>query len=47
MVFQFELHDIDGSGDTMVPRQFQLSEMKAIITKWQIEMIKAGGWNSL
>jgi hypothetical protein len=47
MVFQFELHDIDGSNDPMVPKSFAIPEFKAVITKWQTAIIKAGGWNSL
>jgi hypothetical protein len=48
MIFQFELHDLDGSEThPMKPRKWELSELKQIVDKWQIEMINAGGWNSL
>lgn len=45
MVFSFEHTAIDGEGEKWNYRPWKLTEFKAILTKWQLEVKK--GWNSL
>ncbi|THH10431.1 hypothetical protein EW145_g1337 [Phellinidium pouzarii] len=49
MVFQFELMDIDSSGQTrdnpLVPRKWKLTEFKEVINRWQIFLREEGFWN--
>ncbi|KAJ1310693.1 hypothetical protein OPQ81_009219 [Rhizoctonia solani] len=47
MMFQFELADIDGTHNPLVPRNPSLPEIKSVINKWQTFMFNNGGWNSL
>ncbi|KAL7415802.1 glycoside hydrolase family 13 protein [Mrakia frigida] len=48
MVFQFEIADMDGEPESpMRARKWTLSTLKEIIGRWQVDMIAAGGWNSL
>ena len=48
MVFQFEIADMDGEPESpMKARKWTLSTLKEIIGRWQMDMIAAGGWNSL
>lgn len=47
MVFQFELMDIDsGAGGKWDIRPWRLSDLKRIMTKWQVAL-HGKGWNSL
>ena len=49
MVFQFELMDIDSSGQTrdnpLIPRQWKLTEFKEVINRWQTYLRDEGFWN--
>ncbi len=49
MVFQFEHVDIDigPDGKWGVIGDWQLTDLKEILSKWQYEMQENGGWNSL
>jgi oligo-1,6-glucosidase len=48
MVFTFHHMDIDGAFDQpLIPRQWNLPELKAVINKWQIHMHDYDGWNSV
>ncbi|KAI5120424.1 hypothetical protein M0805_006924 [Coniferiporia weirii] len=51
MVFQFELMDIDSSGqsrdDPLVPRKWKLAELKEVINRWQTYLRAEGFWNSV
>jgi len=48
MIFQFEIADMDGEPESpMKARKWTLSTLKEIIGRWQMDMIAAGGWNSL
>ncbi|CAE7108312.1 unnamed protein product [Rhizoctonia solani] len=47
MMFQFELADVDGVHNPLIPRIPTLPEMKSVINKWQTFMFNHGGWNSL
>ena len=49
MVFQFEVVDLDRKGNgpcPLTPRQYQLSELKQIVTKWQTFKRDDGFWNA-
>ncbi|TKA43122.1 hypothetical protein B0A54_06070 [Friedmanniomyces endolithicus] len=45
-IFQFEQQEVDGYPQ-LVPKDYQLSEFKEITSRWQVEMQKRGGWNSI
>ncbi|KAK3111286.1 hypothetical protein LTR53_013611 [Teratosphaeriaceae sp. CCFEE 6253] len=49
MIFNFEIVEgIDhGSGGKFSPKQWQMSELKTIVNKWQRFMYENGGWNAL
>ncbi|CAE6466254.1 unnamed protein product [Rhizoctonia solani] len=47
MMFQFELADVDGTHNPLIPRNPSLPEIKLVINKWQTFMFNNGGWNSL
>ncbi|CCO34855.1 hypothetical protein BN14_08964 [Rhizoctonia solani AG-1 IB] len=47
MMFQFELADIDGTHNPLIPRNPSLLDIKSVINKWQAFMFNHGGWNSL
>ncbi|ORY23124.1 alpha-glucosidase [Naematelia encephala] len=46
MIFQFEQQEVDGYPQ-LVPRDYLLSELKAITSRWQVGMQERGGWNSI
>ncbi|KAK0947534.1 hypothetical protein LTR29_001142 [Friedmanniomyces endolithicus] len=45
-IFQFEQQEVDGYPQ-LVPKDYQLSEFKEITSRWQVEIQKRGGWNSI
>ncbi|KAK5727558.1 hypothetical protein LTR15_003458 [Elasticomyces elasticus] len=49
MIFNFDIVEgIDhGSGGKFSPKQWQMSELKTIVNKWQHVMHDHGGWNAL
>jgi len=48
MVFTFHHMDVDGAFDQpLIPRKWNLSELKTTINKWQTHMHAYGGWNSV
>ncbi|CAE6450622.1 unnamed protein product [Rhizoctonia solani] len=47
MMFQFELADVDGTHNPLIPRNPRLPEIKSVINKWQTFMFNNRGWNSL
>ncbi|KAK9326847.1 glycoside hydrolase superfamily [Lipomyces starkeyi] len=48
MIFHFEIVDMDiGVGGKFTPKQWQLSSLKNIVSKWQSFMINNDGWNAL
>ncbi|KAK3704664.1 hypothetical protein LTR37_013763 [Vermiconidia calcicola] len=46
MIFQFEQQEVDGYPQ-LVPRDYALSEFKAITSRWQTGIQERGGWNSI
>lgn len=47
MCFQFEFHDLDGDIQVpLIPKKWELPDMKACVNKWQSYMHARGGWNS-
>ncbi|KAK9452016.1 glycoside hydrolase superfamily [Limtongia smithiae] len=48
MVFQFEIVDIDcGTSGRYFPQNWNLPQLKQIVTKWQTSMYENDGWNAL
>lgn len=54
MVFQFELMDLDAfvdprNGDhiQLIPCEWKLSDLKDIVSKWQVFKREEGFWNTL
>jgi glycosidase len=48
MIFNFDHVDLDhGPGGKFTPREFKLTELKAIVNKWQTFMYAHDGWNAL
>jgi glycosidase len=49
MIFNFEIVEgIDhGKGGKFTPQEWQMSELKSIVNKWQRFMYDNGGWNAL
>ncbi|KAK9384666.1 glycoside hydrolase superfamily [Lipomyces mesembrius] len=48
MIFQFEIVDLDhGPAGKFTPRTWALTELKAIVDKWQTFMQTNDGWNAL
>lgn len=47
MIFIFDLVDIDKPNVRMALKQWDVKEMKSIITRWQRIMIEENGWNSV
>lgn len=49
MIFNFEIVEgIDhGKGGKFTPQEWQMSELKTIVNKWQRFMYENGGWNAL
>jgi glycosidase len=48
MIFHFDFVCIDkGAEGKFSPRSWHLSELKALVTKWQTFMYTHGGWNAL
>ncbi|ODQ71816.1 hypothetical protein LIPSTDRAFT_5035 [Lipomyces starkeyi NRRL Y-11557] len=48
MIFHFEIVEMDiGVGGKFTPKQWQLSSLKDIVSKWQSFMIDNDGWNAL
>ena len=49
MIFQFELMDIDSAGltreDPLNLRQWQLTEFKEVVNRWQTFLREDGFWN--
>jgi len=45
-IVQFEQQEVDGYPQ-LVPKDYQLSEFKEITSRWQVEMQRRGGWNSI
>lgn len=46
MIFQFEQQEVDGYPQ-LVPKDYNLTEFKAITSRWQTGMQSRGGWNSI
>jgi oligo-1,6-glucosidase len=48
MVFTFHHMDVDGAFDQpLIPKKWNLSELKSTINKWQTHMHAYDGWNSV
>ncbi|KAJ5912191.1 CAZyme family GH13 [Penicillium subrubescens] len=48
MIFHFELMGLDhGAGGKFTPREWKVSELKSIVSKWQTVMHENNGWNAL
>jgi glycosidase len=48
MIFHFDFVCIDkGAGGKYTPNAWKLSELKALVSKWQTFMYANGGWNAL
>jgi oligo-1,6-glucosidase len=46
MIFQFEQQEVDGYPQ-LSPRDYKLSEFKAVTSRWQVGLQERGGWNSI
>ncbi|KAJ9210371.1 CAZyme family GH13 [Paecilomyces variotii] len=48
LVIQFQHVELDcHDGDKWLLREWELPELKRIVTEWQTALIKSGGWNTL
>ena len=46
MIFQFEQQEVDGYPQ-LEARDYALSELKTVTSRWQTSMQERGGWNSI
>ncbi|KAG9524747.1 glycoside hydrolase family 13 protein, partial [Aureobasidium melanogenum] len=48
MIFNFDMVDMDhGPGGKFSPKEWQMTDLKDIVSKWQSFMYGSGGWNAL
>jgi glycosidase len=48
MIFNFDMVDMDhGPGGKFSPKEWQMTDLKDIVSKWQSFMYGNGGWNAL
>jgi alpha-glucosidase/glucan 1,6-alpha-glucosidase len=48
LVIQFQHVELDcHNGDKWLLREWELPELKRVVTEWQTTLIRSGGWNTL